>query len=93
MEIDAFELSTNPALPTHFVGDRKIILPAGLPMLDITRWHKIVLPTNMNCDLTATADGYLDGHGSAGSFLARMRVVELDNFVGEMGGSFAVYVA
>lgn len=86
-------LSTDPQKPTRFMNSQTIVLPAGVPMLDIITWRKVSLPVNLECETQAAADGVLNGHVFSGRFFSTLRIPQLQGFVAEMAGPFEVHLS
>lgn len=86
-------LSVHSERPTRFTNSRTIVVPAGVPMLDIRTWRQVSLPVNLECETRTVAEGALKGYVFSGRFFATMRFAQLRNFVAELAGPFQVHVS
>jgi hypothetical protein len=92
MTSEASQLSIDPAVPTRFSYNNRIILPKGERVLNILDWQYLSLPFNITCDIGVDANGYFANHLFSGSFDTKMRYTELPLNV-ELSGTFEIYLA
>jgi hypothetical protein len=86
-------LSVQPDEPDVFEYVATVTLPAGSKVLDMQTWSEIVLPVNVNCTVSATACGFLQGGRYGGTFAATYWFQQLPVPPLEVHGEFHVCVA
>jgi hypothetical protein len=69
-------VSTDPAQPTVFEGERRAILPKGMVALNMMDWTEIELPFNINAMVRTRAVGHLAGTAFTGEFFASIAYLE-----------------
>ncbi len=97
--LDAFEmlcadtqLSTDPAVPSRFVYENVVTIPAGEKMLDLSTWREVQIPMTMTCNIRAEAHGSFSAGVFAGPFFTQMEYPGLGLRV-SMSGTFEVHLA
>lgn len=86
-------LSIDARKPTRFTNSQRVVLPAGVPVLDFTSWRQVSLPVNVNCETSTVAEGTLTESIFSGKFKASMRFVELRNLIVDLDGAFEVHLS
>ena len=87
-------LSSDGLAPTTFSASRQIYFSAGERMFDLLTWKDVILPLNIECNVTTEAKGVLTDHKFHGEFRAIMKYrVAVPQQVTKMVGDFEVYLA
>ena len=82
-------ISRDKEVPTQFVGQYTLRIPAGENILDLQTWQKIKMPINTTCVTTTTAVGYLENNVFSGTFNANFDYKEI-NLTVRLSGKFSV---
>lgn len=91
MTSDNRELSSDLEQPTTFHYENTVRFPAGEQLLDLNTWKHITLPSNLTCNVKATAIGTLIDHTFSGIFMTNMSYLEARINI-EMTGSFYIHL-
>ncbi|NDZ11494.1 hypothetical protein C7T35_01390 [Variovorax sp. WS11] len=61
-------ISVDKDRPTVLSGARSIVIPRGMPMLNMLDWKTNLTPVDLLTSVTIGASGYISGHTFAGSY-------------------------
>ena len=96
--LDAFEmvcsdaqLSIDPSLPSKFMYENVITIPAGERLLDLSIWREVQLPQAMRCKIRAEANGSYHAGVFAGAFHTTM--VYIGQLTICLSGTFEIHIA
>jgi hypothetical protein len=70
-------LSADPLHPTVFENSRRVSLPKGTVVLDLTNWKEVALPIDMSGNVFTRASGYLTGTTFKGEYSGSVSFAQL----------------